>query len=109
MVLNRYVEKMPGPVRTGAYLIMKEGTHKIFGKILIAYGKDGASTLWVNVWDWSNDQHIPDVQTGKDPYGGGYDKVGAALEGLKFSGIVFKEANWKEQIQDAGYILQWVI
>lgn len=106
---SKYVEKMAGPARTGAYLIMKEGTHKIQGKILIAYGKDGAGTLYVNVWDWSNDQHTPDVQTGKDGYGGGYDKVGAALEGLKFSGVTLKDSNWQEQLTNAGFIVQWVI
>ena len=105
----KYVEKMNGPANTGAYLIMRHGTHEIYGKILIAYGRDGCSAVYVNVWDWTTKEHVPDVQTGKDPYGGGYDKVGAALEGLTFGDITFKDANWKEQLGSAGYIVQWVV
>ena len=69
------IEKRPGLVRAGAYVIVdmedrKGGLNGIAGKILFLYRKDGAGILYVNMWDFVGNR---DVQEGKAS-GFGYDK-----------------------------------
>ena len=79
------IEKRPGLVRAGAYVIVdmedrKAGLNGIAGKILFLYPKDGAGILYVNMWDFVGNR---DVQEGKAS-GFGYDKESTAISGMRF-------------------------
>jgi|SRR5581483_8666102 len=84
--------------RAGAIAIVnKEG--KLDGMIRIAYPKDGAGKLYVYLWDYEHE-----VQSGWAS-GYGYDKLSAALHGMKFKDIILHDHpdNWKNQIESLGY------
>lgn len=83
--------------RAGAYIILKDG--KFTGKIKVSYPKDGAGTLKVFLWDFENELQIGSAS------GYGYDKLSAALEGMKFKDIVLTDhpQNWTRQLESAGY------
>lgn len=68
-----------------------------YGKIQVAYPKDGAGRLRVFVWDI--------IGTGlqiASAGGYGYDKLGGALEGMKFDNITLSH-NWENDLREAGY------
>lgn len=83
--------------RVRAIAIFKDGSY--IGKMQVAYPKDGAGTLRVFLWDFGNN-----IQMGTAG-GYGYDKLSAALRGLKFQGIEFQDhpENWEIQLREAGY------
>lgn len=84
-----------GDVLTGAKL-----GHLPYGKIKISYPADGMGKLQVFVWDCIGN----DLQYGWAS-GCGYDKLSAALAGLKFDNITFTDhpVNWEMQLREAGY------
>lgn len=96
-------EKSPAWNRVAAYVIlapMRAG-HKInYGKIKVLYPAAGEGPLKVFVWDCT----YHDVQMGQAS-GYGYDKLSAALQGIKFDDIVFTDHpnNWEIQLREAGY------
>lgn len=83
--------------RAAAYIILKDG--KFEGKIKVAYPKDGAGILRVFLWDFENELQIGSAG------GFGYDKLSAALAGLKFKALVLTDhpENWERQLRAAGY------
>ena len=109
------IEKGPALNRAGAYVIHDMSTGKFAGKILVAYPKDGAGMLRAALWDFTP-EHGRDVQNGH-ANGYGYDKLGAALDSMRFGtgnqlfvidgdqGI----ESIREQFSKHGYILQWVL
>ncbi len=96
------VEEMAATKRAGVKVITKHGF--IVGKIIIAYPQDGAGTVHVNLWDWSDEQDIQKVQYGKAS-GYGYDKVSAALAGMKFAGVKLTAHphNYEWCLRDRGF------
>jgi hypothetical protein len=96
------VEEMAATKCAGVKVILKEG--KIIGKIIIAYPKDGAGVVHVNFWDWSDKNHTPEVQYGRAS-GYGYDKVSAAIAGMKFAGkkLTDHPYNYEWCLRDLGF------
>lgn len=82
---------------TAKHTVIKELQH---GSIKVAYPADGAGKLQVFVWECKN----PGMQYGWAS-GYGYDKLSAALKGIKFDDIVFTDhpENWQIQLRNAGY------
>ena len=102
--LNQCENNQFGRVR--AYAIFRTGEAESYcGKIQVAYPKDGAGILRVFLWDFGNK-----IQMGTAG-GYGYDKLSAALRGLKFQGITLQDysPNWETQLKDAGYTLIQVV
>ena len=89
--------------RAGAKIILKDGEY--VGKINIAFPKDGAGLLRVFLWDFGNE-----IQMGTAG-GFGYDKITAALRGMKFRELVFQDhpENYEIQLKNAGYYLITVL
>ena len=100
--LNAYrrCEKSPAWSRVSAYVIISPDG-KGWGKIKAAWPSDGMGPLHVFAWDCSGDNGI---QYGKAS-GCGYDKLSAALVGIKWGDIVFTDhpVNWEIQLRKAGY------
>lgn len=103
-------EQSPAWDRARAYAIMKGAEYA--GKILCKYPVDGMGPLEVFLWDWTNDPSnvgpngVREIQRGRAS-GCGYDKLAAALEGLKFGPLVFSDhpTDWKHQLREAGFEL----
>lgn len=96
-------EASPAWNRAGAYVILKDGQD--VGRIKCKYPLDGMGQLDVFLWDWTA-QEPRNIQHGW-ARGCGYDKLSAALDGLQFGEIVFKEnpTDWRDQLRKAGYNL----
>lgn len=99
----RAAEISLGWSRARAYVVLSPD-RKRFGKIKILYPADGAGRLRVFAWDCSGDHGL---QYGHAT-GGGYDKLSAALCGMKWDGLVFGDhcqdgGPWDKMLKDAGY------
>lgn len=82
---------------------------KMAGKVLVHYPADGMGRLTVNLYDWSNSAGISEVGYGSAS-GCGYDKITAAMAGLKFADHVLEDhgghnsiGGWSHQIAALGY------
>lgn len=86
--------------RVSAYVVISPDG-KGWGKIKCAWPVDDMGPLHVFAWDCSGDNGI---QYGKAS-GCGYDKLSAALVGVKWGPITFKDhpTNWESQLRTAGY------
>jgi hypothetical protein len=75
------------------------------GKILITHAQ-GTGSVNAFVWDTEGNG----LQHGKAS-GYGYDKVSAALQGIKFDSITFTDhpKNWESQLRDAGYRVIFIV
>lgn len=92
--------------RVAAFAIFRTNEPDSYcGKIQVAYPKDGAGTLRAFLWDFGNE-----IQMGTAG-GYGYDKLSAALRGMKFNGIVLEDnpTDWRNQLKDAGYTVIQVV
>lgn len=102
----RAAEHSPAWDRASAYVIM-HGADRA-GQIKVKHPKDGMGPLEVFLWDWTSSGSIDDrgIQYGKAS-GMGYDKLAAALEGLKFGELIFKDhpTDWKHQLEEGGFTL----
>lgn len=93
------VEAGPAWDRARAYIVLSPNK-KSWGKIKVAYPKDGMGPLQVFFWDCKG----TGLQYGRAS-GCGYDKLAAAMEGLTWDGIALKDhpIGWESQLRDAGY------
>lgn len=100
----RKITESPAFNRVGAYVIINS-KGDICGTIKILYPADGAGTLKVVLHERGYDPQI-----GKAG-GYGYDKLSAALQGMKFSNITLTDypCNWERQLQNAGYRVYGVV
>jgi hypothetical protein len=100
----REAEHSPAWDRAGAYAIMQGD--KYAGKLLCKYPVDGMGPLTVFLWDWTDPKGSREIQIGRAS-GCGYDKLAAAVDGLKFGKLVLSDypKDWKEQLREAGYTL----
>lgn len=105
-------EKSPAWNRVSAYVIIAPGAcnttptgfySKSIGKIKVIHPADGMGILKVFAWDCSGNNGLQIGQAS----GCGYDKLSAAMEGLKFDDIVFTDhpKNWEMQLREAGYTI----
>jgi hypothetical protein len=87
--------------RVAAYVILKDTEY--VGKILCKYPKDCIGPLEVFLWDWVS---LREIQYGRAT-GCGYDKLAAALDGLKFGDLTLSDHpnDWKHMLEEAGYTL----
>lgn len=98
-------EKSPAWNRVSAYVIIDQfgtgGDCNKFGKVKVIHPADGAGALKVFVWDCTGDNGL---QMGTAS-GYGYDKLSAAMCGIKFDDIEFTDhpTNWEMQLRQAGY------
>lgn len=90
--------------RVGARVIINP-KGDLCGTIKILYPKDGAGRLQVVLHE-----HGYGPQIGRAS-GYGYDKLSAALNGLKFADMILQDHphNWERQLQEAGYKVYGVI
>lgn len=100
----RVAEESPAWNRVSAFIIMK-GAERV-GQIKCKYPADGMGRLQVFLWDWTNVDANRGIQYGYAS-GCGYDKLAAAVDGLKFGELTFSDhpTDWKEQLRKAGYNL----
>jgi hypothetical protein len=86
--------------RVRAYVILPQTFMGHYGKIKVSYPADGMGKVHVWFWDCQGNN----LQYG-NASGCGYDKLSAALQGLKFDDIVFTDhpVNWEMQLRNAGY------
>ena len=99
---GKWAQDRPGCERFRVVVICEgEERGKIVGKIIAAYPRDGAGTLYVDLFDWTGSHAV--VWHGR---AGGYgnDKLGRALQGCKFGpdGAELGE-NWEGKLRAAGY------
>jgi hypothetical protein len=94
----RKIEQGPALSRAGAKVIINP-KGDLCGTIKIAYPKDGAGRMTVILHEHGFEPQISSAG------GYGYDKLSAALCGLKFAGITLEDHphNWEKQLHDAGY------
>ena len=94
------VEKGPAWSRAAAYII-PHPDRKRWGKIKVSYPKDGMGPLRAFVWDCEGNDGLKYGSAS----GCGYDKLSAAMCGLKFDNITFSDhpVNWEIQLRKAGY------
>ena len=97
------IEDRPQVKRCSMIVIQDAATGVIVGKIIGAYPSDGAGRLHVSLWDYTQDGGTQ-VQDGSAA-GYGYNKLAAALSGLKFAGITLQDepSCWVYQLLEAGY------
>ena len=93
------VENGPAWSRCAAYVVLSPFNGK-WGKIKVAYPADGAGPLHVFAWDCEGSG----LYYGKAS-GYGYDKLSAALCGMKWDSLTFTDhpTNWEMQLRKAGY------
>jgi len=85
-------------------VIQDAATGAIVGKIIGGpWPADGAARLHVSIWDYTEAAGAQ-VQDGSAA-GCGYNKLAAALSGLKFAGITLQNepSGWVYQLLEAGY------
>lgn len=94
----RKIENGPALNRAGAKVIINP-KGDLCGTIKIAYPKDGAGRMTVILHEHGFPPQIASAG------GFGYDKLSAALRGLKFAGITLEDypKNWEIQLREAGY------
>lgn len=105
--------------RISAYVILNKPQKgrdlpPIAGKILVLRSREGMGRLTVNLYDWAIPSEGSEVYYGWST-GCGYDKLSAALDGLKFGEHVFLDLGgdnlktWDEQLRAWGYDSRQVI
>lgn len=99
-VLDAYRAAENGPAwkRTRAYLIVDKTNAERWGRIKVAYPKDGAGRLRAFLW-CADEGGIQYGWAG----GYGYDKLAAALDGMVFAGVTLNGGTWESQLVAAGW------
>lgn len=100
--MAKRVEDREGLSRAGAWVITRGADGPVVGKILASYPRDGAGTVYLGLWDWSQGNISSVLQEGHAG-GYGYCKVSAILGRMTFAGHVIQEGNWEASFRDAGF------
>lgn len=98
--MKKTIFDRPGPSKTTVILI-QDSNNEIVGKIIAAHPTDGAGTLYLTLWDWTDDEN-PRTTEGRAS-GFGFDKISHILGRLTFGGVNIEEGKWEKSLQDAGF------
>lgn len=101
-----FIEDRPACRNCQVYVIQRGEEGAIVGKIIAARPENGEGTLNVTLWDWTEPTEPKRIDGRAGGYG--YNKLSAAMVGLKFAGVAIESEcpkDFSAQLSERGYFV----